>query len=163
MDPIQETECTPLERAQQLLRRYHKPLLAVLLLLVYLPIREFASRHAGAGLPAEEAQSATAQVSNQWVGFWQPLAKLMWTVIFYYASGFFSFSGLRTSPVLPDWAKGLYSKVVAAEGEAVATIRDYKAAFLNLTDAERLAHYEKTAWKEMVRFSICLLAACLLV
>lgn len=158
MQPLTETNCTPAQRARQLLRRYHKPLLALLLLAAYLPLRYFAAEHAAAGLAGEEARNAAAQISNQWVGFWGPAAKLVWTLIFYWASGFTTFKGLATTPVLPDWATGKYSK----EGGEFRPVLDYKAAFLSLTDAQRLQRYENAAWKEMVRFSICLVAACLL-
>jgi hypothetical protein len=161
MYTVNETPCTPQERAAQLLRRYHKPLLAVLLLLAYLPLRYFVATQVAAADTAVDAQSTMAQVSSQFVGMWLPFSKLVWAVIFFYASGFFSFAGLKVSPVLPDWAKGHYSN--SKPGSLPAPVLDYKAAFLAQTDAERLAHYERAAWKEMIRFGICLLAACLVV
>jgi hypothetical protein len=159
MLPLQEKPCTSTERAAQLLRRYHKPLLALSLLLSYLPLRYFVAARLATAVPAADAQGTIAQISAQFLGMWLPFSKLVWAVIFFYASGFFSFASLKVSPVLPDWAKGHYSKY----GSPLPPVLDYKAAFLALTDAERLAHYERAAWKEMIRFSACLLAACLLV
>ena len=154
---LPETPCTPQERAIQLLRRWHKPLVAVLLLLAFQPLRDALVHWQAAHTPPTDRLGTAAQISNQFLNLWGPLSKLVFAVIFYYSSGFFSFAGMKVSPVLPDWATGRYSSPDVLPNPVL----DYKAAFLALTDAERLAHYERVAWKEMIRFSACLYAACM--
>lgn len=160
MNPtLPETPCTPAQRAKQLLRRWQKPLIALALLLAYIPLKNAVVGYQATHGPVIDAQDTAAQISAQFLNLWGPLSKLVLALIFYNVAGFVSFKGLAVSPVLPDWATGRYSSADVLP----APVKDYKAAFLALSDAERLAHYEMGAWKEMIRFIGCLVAACVIV
>ena len=156
---LSETPCTPQARAWQLLRRWHKPLLALLLLLAYLPLRDAVVDYQAAHGPAVDLRDTAAAISAQFLNLWGPLSKLVLAIVFYYAGSFISFKGLATAPVLTDWATGRYG----SPDVLPRPVSDYKAAFLALTDAERLAHHQKAEWKEMIRWGLSLMAACVIV
>lgn len=147
---MQPTPCTPAQRARQVLRRKSPQLIAFLLVGVYFLARFIAEQYAAATVPAQDADTATAQISGQWLNLSGPISKLLLALIFFAVSRAASWISLKVAPVLPDWAKGQYPEV-----------GDYKSAFLGLADQDKLGHYARAEWKEMARFGICLLAAAL--